>query len=545
MRAVQIEEVYSEVSNSLKNYVRFMLLINNYAMKIWSELATHDVDLLTNWQNSNEVLYRENKLYLFKAMRMNALARNHDDSLVDHFEVKKTLELFHRKYYWLNSGREDVFFDMKQLVREYCESCVVCKRSKASRHKSYENLQFLFISEFRWTDLTMNFVIEFSASRDWNEAVYDFILVVVNRFTKMTHYVSITKTISAKNLTEIFMREIIKLHDILASMIIDRNTIFTSKFYFTLVYCLKIKHKLSTIFHSQIDDQTKRLNVFMKQYLRIYVNFEQDDWVTLLFMTEFAYNNSINASIDCSSFEVNLSFFSRMSFEEFFDFRVKSVSVKQHAVYLSKLIEMLQKILSHAQIKQKKYADARMKSMKYAIDDHVWLRSKNIRTKRNKKLEWKQFEPFEVLDKINKQIYKLALSTRWRIHNVFHVFLLELAKKEKKVFIHSAKPSYEPDDIEVKQDDENEYFVHELVDFKIFDAGKCFDYFDGEYGLYYRVHWQDYNEGEKTWKSIEHVKHLKDLLKVFHRANLSKSDASEVVQHKRFRRQTNKKRKRD
>ena len=88
-------------------------------------------------------------------------------------------------------------------------------------------------------------------------------------------------------------------------------------------------------------------------------------------MTEFAYNNSINASTDCSSFEVNLSFFSRMSFEKLFDFRTKSVLIKQHVVHLSKFIEMLQKILSHAQIKQKKYANARMKFMKYVIDDHV------------------------------------------------------------------------------------------------------------------------------------------------------------------------------
>ena len=248
MRVVQIKKIYLKISNSLKNYVRFMFLINNYAMKIRSELIIHDVDLLINWQNSNEIFYRENKLYLLEAMRMNALTRNHDDSLIDHFEVKKTLELLHRKYYWLNSNKKNAFFDIKQLVREYCESCVVCKRNKTSKHKSYEDLQFLFISKFRWADFTMNFVTKFSINRDWNEAVYDFIFVVINRFTKMTHYVSITKTIFAKNLTKIFMRKIIRLHDILVSVIIDRNTIFTSKFYFILIYCLKIKHKLSTIF---------------------------------------------------------------------------------------------------------------------------------------------------------------------------------------------------------------------------------------------------------------------------------------------------------
>ena len=50
------------------------------------------------------------------------------------------------------------------------------------------------------------------------------------------------------------------------------------------------------------------------------------------------------------------------------------------------------------------------------------------------------------------------------------------------------KFNYEFDDIKIKQNDKNEYFVHEFVNFKIFDANKCFDYFDDEYDFYYRIH---------------------------------------------------------
>ena len=78
------------------------------------------------------------------------------------------------------------------------------------------------------------------------------------------------------------------------------------------------------------------------------------------------------------------------------------------------------------------------------------------------------------------------------------MFFCSSLLKKKKNFIHSTKFNYEFDDIEMKQNDENEYFVHELVDFKIFDANKCFDYFDDEYDLYYRVHWQNYDESERT-----------------------------------------------
>ena len=50
----------------------------------------------------------------------------------------------------------------------------------------------------------------------------------------------------------------------------------------------------------------------------------------------------------------------------------------------------------------------------------------------------------------------------------------------------------------MKQNDKNEYFVYKFVNFKIFDANKCFKYFDDEYDFYYRIHWQNYNKNKKT-----------------------------------------------
>ena len=88
-------------------------------------------------------------------------------------------------------------------------------------------------------------------------------------------------------------------------------------------------------------------------------------------MIKFVYNNNINALIDCSSFEINLNFFSHMGFEKLFDFRIKSILIKQHVVHFNKLIEIFQKILNHVQVKQKKYVDVCMKFIKYVIDDYV------------------------------------------------------------------------------------------------------------------------------------------------------------------------------
>lgn len=161
-----------------------------------------------------------------------------------------------------------------QQIKKYCETCVICKRNKTSRHKLYEKLSFLFISKFKWIDFTMNFVTNLLESKTRNETIYDSILVVMNRLTKMTHYILVTKTMIAKDLVEIWIRKIIKLHDLSSSIITNRDFVFTFKYHDSLCYALKIKFKLFTTYHSQIDDQTKRQNNIMKQYFKTFVNFE-------------------------------------------------------------------------------------------------------------------------------------------------------------------------------------------------------------------------------------------------------------------------------
>ena len=85
------------------------------------------------------------------------------------------------------------------------------------------------------------------------------------------------KTIFAKNLIEIIFREIIRFHDFFSSIVIDKNFIFTFKYNDALCYVLKIKRKLSIVFHFQIDEQIERMNNVMKQFFRVFVNFEQND----------------------------------------------------------------------------------------------------------------------------------------------------------------------------------------------------------------------------------------------------------------------------
>ncbi len=173
-----------------------------------------------------------------------------------------------------------------------------------------------------------------------------------------------------------------------------------------------IKRKLSTAFYPQTEGQTKRQNSTIEAYLRAFVNWEQDDKARLLPMAEFAYNNTKNAGTSYTFFELNCSYHPRVSFEEDVDSRSRSRSANELAEELRELMEVCCQNFLHVQELQKRAHDKGVKSRSYTPGEKVWLNSRYIKTKRNKKLESKFFETFQVLHAVGKQEYKLELPTK-------------------------------------------------------------------------------------------------------------------------------------
>ena len=156
---------------------------------------------------------------------------------------EQNLEIISSKVYWfdLRNHEQNMFANIFEFVKKYFESCAICKRNKTFKHKFFEKFQSLFVSQYKWSNFTMNFVINLSTNKNWNSIKYDNILVVINRFTKMNHYVSIIKTIKIKNLTKMFIKKIIQHHEFFTFIIIDRDLLFTFEYCFFLYYVLKIK----------------------------------------------------------------------------------------------------------------------------------------------------------------------------------------------------------------------------------------------------------------------------------------------------------------
>ena len=208
----------------------------------------------------------------------------------------------------------------------------------------------------------------------------------------MVHYEPVKVTIDAPGLAEVILDVVVRHHGLPDSIVSDRGSLFTSKFWSSLCYFLGIKRRLSTAFHPQTDGQTERQNSTMEAYLRAFVNFEQNDWARLLPMAEFTYNNAKNASSGHTPFELNCGYHPRMSYEK--DVKPRSKSKEN---------------LHHAQKLQKRAHNKGVKPRSYAPSDKVWLNSKYIKTKRNRKLEAKFFGPFRVLHPVGRQAYKLEL----------------------------------------------------------------------------------------------------------------------------------------
>ena len=110
------------------------------------------------------------------------------------------------------------------------------------------------------------------------------------------------------DLAVIFAREIWKYHGLPTDIVSDHDSRFTSETWQEFLRLSGIRPRMSTAFHPQTDGQTERLNQMIEAYLRAFVGKEQDDWVRLLLMAEFAYNNSTTTGNGMSLFYANYGF---------------------------------------------------------------------------------------------------------------------------------------------------------------------------------------------------------------------------------------------
>ncbi|WVZ58487.1 hypothetical protein U9M48_008759 [Paspalum notatum var. saurae] len=324
---------------------------------------------------------------------------------------KLILSEAHDTAYSIHPGSTKMYYDLKEIfwwygmkraVAEYVVVCDTCQRVKAEYQRPAGLLQPLKIPVWKWEEISMDFVMGLPRTQKG----YNSIWVVVDRLTKVSHFIPVNTTYSGARLAELYISRIVCLHGVPKRIISDRGSQFTSRFWEQLHDLLDTKLRFSTAYHPQTDGQTKRTNQILEDMLRAY-----------------------QASLKKSPFE---ALYGRRCRTPLFwnETGEKQVFGPDLIKDAEQQIKMVCENLRVAQSRQKSYADVRRRELTFKVDEFVYLKVSLMRGIQRfnikRKLAPIYIGPFKVLERKGEVAYKLELpSSLSGIHDVFHVSQLK------------------------------------------------------------------------------------------------------------------------
>jgi transposase InsO family protein len=457
------------------------------------------------------VLRRSGKVWIpkDKALRHNILRKNHDDPMGGHYGVDKTAELLKRKYYWPK---------LKEDVHEHVHRCPACQLNKIRRHKPWGQLVPMPVPTVAWRHFSLDFVTDLPPSNDQRGNLYDSILVLVDRFTKYVRYLPVTKTITSQGVAELLMEQCFLKQGPPDTLLSDRGSVFTSQFWSDICFHLKVDHRLSTAFHPQTDGQTERQNQELETYLRIYMNYQQDNWVTLLPYAEYAYNSKQHSGHGLSpilmAFGTQTKGFDGVPDDHWLrkpdhEWTTSGESPELRRQVAARLNqwgehwETARKSLEFAQLANEKWYNAKRIDRHFDVGEQVLLRSKNVTTKRpSKKFDARYFGPFTIAKRIGKTAYRLVLPPSMvRLHPVFNISLLEPWFEPPK------ETHFQPGDIQVPDDiaTGDRYEVEGILRSRESNAR----------GREYLIKWLGWPVEKSTWEPEGNLDHCEEILREY------------------------------
>jgi hypothetical protein len=189
----------------------------------------------------------------------------HDDG---HEGVQRTLHHLRGDFHFPN---------LRHAVQDYVCACTTCQRYKSDHLHPIGLLLPLPVPTAVWTDIGLDFVE--ALPRVGGKFV---ILTVVDRFSKYCHFIPLAHPYTAESVAQVFFTEIMRLHGVPRSMVLDRDSVFTSIFWRELMRLIGAKLHMTSAFHPQSDGQTKAANKVIVMYLRYFTRDCPRQWLHLL-----------------------------------------------------------------------------------------------------------------------------------------------------------------------------------------------------------------------------------------------------------------------
>jgi len=394
------------------------------------------------------------------------------------------VELVTRNYWWPGVTRE---------VGRYVEGCDLCQQMKNRTEEVTGKFKLGEVPEKPWTHISVDFITKLPMVTG-----KDAILVVCDRLSKMTHFVTTTEGATAEGLARLFRDNVWRLHGLPESVVSDRGPQFATELTKELNRMLGIQMKLSTAFHPQTDGQTECMNQELEQYLQFFVDHRQKDWPEWLASAEFAVNNKIHSTTKVSPFIANYRRQVRMGGD--IRKRGKVESTAEFVERMKKVYEEAGAALKKTQEEMKRYVDhSRRETEKWKRGDRMLLSTKDLVFKERpvRKLTERYVGPYKIEEVVLSNTVKLWLSASMRIHPVINVSQIVQYKEQVK---GQKKEEEKPIEVEGAEEWEVERILNKK---KIRGVEK------------YLVWWKEFIAEGDTWERKENLKNTGEVLEEF------------------------------
>jgi hypothetical protein len=414
-------------------------------------------------------------IFVPKATEQIVMKRYHDDIREGHPGIARTMEKIQRTYY---------FPGMYRKLKKYIANCDSCRRNKNDYQKPHGTM----INEKEpstepWKKLTADFMEMPETTNHAGTEVYNELLVVVDTFSKATVLIPTKKTATSEEIFHLLWERVFAVYGIPDEILSDRDRIFKTEKWSNLMIRIGARQKLSTAYHQQTDGQSERKIQELRAYYRHYLDYEQQNWVELTPLTQYAMNDATNATTgETPNFII---FGTRRIHGRETRSSETDITHQETMRQVHKEVEMDMK---WNKLITKKYYDLkRGRTPQFQGGERVYLRRRtsgekpfNIKTgRRSQKLDSIKIGPYRIQERMDNDNYRLALPPRMRIHPVFHISLLSLTKN----------PETETE-IEI----EDEYEVERILDKR--ERNETTEYL---------VKWKDYPNEENTWEPTTHL----------------------------------------
>ena len=346
---------------------------------------------------------------------------------------EELMHLIHSSSYSMHPGITKMYHDlkdhywwdgMKRDVTEFVTKCMTCQQVKAEHQKPAGLLQPIEIPQWKWEEITMDFMIGLPKTPKGHDSIW----VIVDRLTKSAHFLPVKTTYTAAQYAKLFLDEIVSLHGVPISIISDRGTQFTSRFWQSFQEALGTQLKFSTAFHPQTDGQSERTIQILEDMLRCCIMEFPGSWEQQLPLIEFSYNNSYHSGIQMAPFEALYGRKCRTPIGWFELGETKLLGPDLVQDTLEKVRIIRERLLA-AQSRQKAYADKRRRPLEFQEGDKVFLKVSPLkgvmRFGKRGKLTPRYIGPFPIIKRIGATAYQLELPPDLQgVHPVFHVSML-------------------------------------------------------------------------------------------------------------------------